>query len=178
VIPAEGAAAIVLERRSHAVRRGAKIYGQLTGFANRFAQPTERYIGSRISIINAMKSALNMAEIDPGELGMVAAQGFSGPQLDIEESQAIASVCGDVPVTAFSSYFGTAGAGCGLLELIAGVLATSSGLTLPTLGYSLPDPDCPVRVTTNTARMTSDYMLKLSFTPHGHAAAVVVRCNS
>ena len=178
VIPAEGAAAIVLERRSHAVRRGAKIYGQVTGFANRFAKPTELHAGSRISIGNAVKSALNMSEIHARELGMVAAQGYSAPQLDIEESQAIASVCGDVPVTAFSSYFGTAGAGCGLLELVAGVLATSNGLTLPTLGYAQPDPDCPVRVTTKTARITSDYMLKLSFTPYGHAAAVVVRCNT
>lgn len=178
VIPAEGAAALVIERRSHAVKRGAKIYGQLTGFANRFAKPIEPNIGSRDSIRNAIKSALHMAEIESNELGVVAAQGYSGPQLDVEESQAIASICGTVPVTAFSSYFGTAGAGCGLLELVAGVLATSNGVTLPTLGYSQPDPDCPASVTTKTARTTSDYMLKLSFTPYGHAAAVVVRCNS
>jgi 3-oxoacyl-[acyl-carrier-protein] synthase II len=177
VVPAEGAAALVLERRSHAVRRGAKIYGQLTGFANRFAKPVELHSGSRVSVGNAIRSALNMSEIDSSELGMVSAQGFSAPGLDVEESQAIASVCGDVPVTAFSSYFGTAGAGCGLLELVAGVLATSNGLTLPTLGYSQPDPRCPVRVTTKAANITSDYMLKLSFTPYGHAAAVVVRCN-
>jgi len=178
VIAAEGAASIVIERRSHAVRRGAKIYGQLTGFANRFSKPKGKFEGSRVSIGNAISSALNMAEIDASSLGMVSAQGFSGQQLDIEESQAIAAICGDVPVTAFSSYFGTAGAACGLLELVAGVLATSSGLTLPTLGYSEPDPDCPVRVTTNMACMSSKDMLKLSFTPHGHAAAVVVRCNS
>jgi 3-oxoacyl-[acyl-carrier-protein] synthase II len=177
-IAAEGAASIVIERRSHAVRRGAKIYGQLTGFANRFAKPNGLYHGSRVAIANAIKSAVSMAEIDMNSLAMVSAQGFSSEQLDIEESQAIAATCGDVPVTAFSSYFGTAGAACGLLELVAGVLATSSGMTLPTLGYSQPDPDCPVRVSTNTARTTGDDMLKLSFTPHGHAAAVVVRCNS
>ncbi len=178
VVAAEGAASIVIERRSHAVRRGAKIYGQLTGFANRFSKPEGKFAGSRASIGNAIKSALNMAEIDASSLGMVSAQGFSGQQLDIEESQAIAANCGDVPVTAFSSYFGTTGAACGLLELAAGVLATSNGVTLPTLGYSEPDADCPIRVTTRTARTTSDDMLKLSFTPHGHAAAVVVRCNS
>lgn len=178
VIAAEGAASIVIERRSHAVRRGAKIYGQLTGYANRFSKPKGKYEGSRVSIGNAIQSALDMADVDAASLAMVSAQGFSGQQLDIEESQAIAARCGSVPVTAFSSYFGTAGAACGLLELIAGVLATSSGVTLPTLGYSESDPDCPIRVTTDTARTASDDMLKLSFTPHGHAAAVVVRCNS
>lgn len=178
LIAAEGAASIVLERRSHAVKRGAKIYGQLTGFANRFSKPQNEFEGSRVSISNAIRAALNMAEIDANSLGVLAAQGFSGKRLDIEESHGIAAICGDVPVTAFSSYFGTTGAACGLLELVAGVLASSNGVTLPTLGYSKPDPDCPIRVTTNTARMTSEHMLKLSFTPHGHAAAVVVRCNS
>jgi 3-oxoacyl-[acyl-carrier-protein] synthase II len=178
LIAAEGAASIVIERRSHAVRRGAKIYGQLTGFANRFAKPKGLYHGSRVAIGNAMTSALKMAEVEANSLAVVSAQGYSCKQLDIEESQAIATVCGEVPVTAFSSYFGSAGAACGLLELVAGVLATSSGLTLPTLGYSQPDPACPVQVTTHKERTTSDDMLKLSFTPHGHAAAVVVRCNT
>ncbi len=178
VIAGEGAGAIVLERRSHAVRRGAKIYGQITGFANRFSLPEKKYYGSRVSIANAIKSALDMAETEPSALGMVSAQGFSSEQLDVEESQAIATVCGATPVTAFSSYFGTTGAACGLLELIAGVLATCHRLTLPTLGYSRPDPQCPVRVAKTKSHMTGDDMLKLSFTPHGHAAAVVVRCNS
>lgn len=178
MIPAEAAASIVIERRSHAVRRGATIYGELTGFANRFAMPKKPNTGSRIAIANAARSALSMAEIDPGELAMVAAQGFSHPELDVEESHAIAEVCGDVPVTAFSSYMGTAGAGSGLIELIAGVLATTRGVLLPTLGYSKPDPNCPIQVVSKIAPTTGGDMLKLSFTPFGHAAAVVVRCNN
>ncbi len=178
MIPAEAAAAIVLERRSHAVRRGAMIYGQLTGFANRFALPQRPHSGSRIAIANAAKSALAMADLDPSELSMVAAQGYSQPQLDLEESHAIASVCGDVPVTAFSSYMGTAGAASGLIELIAGVLATTNGVLLPTLDFKKLDQDCPIRVSTAIAPTTSGDMLKVSFTPFGHAAAVVVRCNN
>ncbi len=178
MIPAEAAAAIVIERRSHAVRRGAKIYGEITGFANRFAMPKTPHTGSRISIANAAKSALAMADLDASELTMIAAQGYSHPQLDSEESHAIASVCGDVPVTAFSSYIGTAGAGCGLIELMAAVLATSNGVVLPTLGFNKPDPNCPIRVAHAIAPTSSGDMLKLSFTPFGHAAAVVVRCNN
>ena len=178
MIPAEAAAAIVIERRSHAVRRGAQIYGQLTGFANRFSTPIEQNIGSRKAIANAAQAALRMAEIDASELASVVAQGYSEPKLDIEESHAIADVCGDLPVTAFSSYFGTAGSACGLVELIAGVLATSNGVRLPTLGFKTPDANCPVRVATEITNTTGRDMLKLSFTPFGHAAAVVVRCNT
>ncbi len=90
-----------------------------------------------------------------------------------KKREAIADVCGDRPVTAFSSYFGTVGAGCGLLELMAGVLAGEKQTVLPTLGYSRPDEACPIQVATKVAGMTSEYMLKLSFTPFGHAAAVV-----
>ncbi len=178
MIPAEAAAAIVIERRSHAVRRGAPIYGQLTGFANRFSTPETANRGSRVSIANAARAALNMAEIDGSEVSSVAAQGFSEPKLDMEESHAIAEVCGDAPVTAFSSYFGTAGSACGLIELMAGVLATCNGQRLPTLGFAKPDCNCPIRVTTEIAPTTGSDMLKLSFTPYGHAAAVVVRCNT
>lgn len=178
MIPAEAAAAIVIERRSHAVRRGAHIYGQLTGFANRFSTPLTANGGSRVAITNAAEAAMRMADIESSDLAVVAAQGYSEPRLDIEESQAIASVCGDVPVTAFSSYFGSAGSACGLIELIAGVLATCNGLRLPTLGFKVPDVNCPVRVATEITNTTERDMLKLSFTPYGHAAAVVVRCNN
>ncbi len=118
IVPGEGAAALVIERRSHAVRRGAKIYGELVGFANRFASPTDGFSGSRKAIVNAIRAALAMAEIEPREIAFISAQGYSGERLDIEEAQAIAEVCSGRPVTAFSSYFGTAGAGCGLMELM------------------------------------------------------------
>jgi 3-oxoacyl-[acyl-carrier-protein] synthase II len=178
IVPGEAAAAIVIEKRSHAVRRGANILAEVVGFANRFAKPSNYGAGSDRAIANAIDAAMHMAHIDPSELAVIAAQGYSSPQLDIQESRAIQSRCGQTPVTAFSSYFGTTGASCGLIEMIAGVLATSHGVVLPTLGFAHPDSDCPVNVITQKVRTQGDYVLKLSFTPYGHAAAVVIRCNS
>ncbi len=60
----------------------------------------------------------------------------------------------------------------------AGLLAGENRTVFPTLGYSQPDEACPIQVATEAASMTGEYMLKLSFTPYGHATAVVVRCNS
>ena len=117
------------------------------------------------------------ADITSSQLAHVSAQGFSQKQLDIEEAAAIAEFSGEVPVTAFSSYFGTAGAASGLLELAASILAVRDGLTLPTLGFAQPDPECAIRVCGERQKTSHAHILKLSFTLQGQAAAVVVQCN-
>jgi 3-oxoacyl-[acyl-carrier-protein] synthase II len=178
IVPAEGAATFVLERRSHAVKRGAKILGQLAGHSSRYGRPTRNYNGSRQALASAASDSLQQAGITAAELSHVSAQGFSELYSDIEEAAAIANIAPSVPVTAFSSYFGTAGAACGLLELAASILTTRAGYTLPTLGYSQPDPNCPIHVCQAKQGATSEYILKMSYTLQGQAAAVVVQCMS
>jgi 3-oxoacyl-(acyl-carrier-protein) synthase len=69
------------------------------------------------------------------------------------------------------------GGGCGIVELIGSVLSLSKGMTLPTLGFAEPDSECPVTVLTKARPIDEQrYALKLNFTPHGQAAAVVVEC--
>jgi 3-oxoacyl-(acyl-carrier-protein) synthase len=63
------------------------------------------------------------------------------------------------------------------VELAASILSLSGGMTLPTLGFTQPDPACPVRVLTHAQPIDERrYALKLNFTPHGGAAAVVIEC--
>ena len=131
IVPSEGSGAIVIEKRRLAVRRGAKILGRLAGRASRCCPMTTEYGGSREAIGSAAKAALADAGVTPRTLNHVCAQGFSERQLDIEESQAIAAEIGSRPVSAYSSYLGTAGAGCGILELICSLVAMDNGLTLP-----------------------------------------------
>lgn len=176
-IPAEASCAIVIERRAHAENRAAQIMGELTGFANRFGKPRQKRGGSRIAIATAAQTALEKSRCSTRDLAHVSAQGYSHPILDIEESQAIADVCPDAPVTAFSSYFGTAGAACGLLELAASILATNKRVNLPTLGYHEPSAECPIQVTQSIEQHERSTILKLSFTPQGNAVAVVIKCN-
>jgi 3-oxoacyl-[acyl-carrier-protein] synthase II len=177
IIPGEASASIILERRRHAEQRGATILAELTGFSTRFATPQSSRGGSQAAISNAIQSALTQSGIATDQLAVIAAQGFSNNELDIVEAQGIAQVAPKVPVTAYSSYVGTTGAACGIVDLIAGLVATSQRKLLPTLGYQTPDSDCPVRVVTEVSTHDREYMLKLSFTPLGHAAAVVLRCN-
>ncbi len=177
IVPAEGAGAMVLERRSHAVRRGATIYGTLLATASRFGKTTRPYGGSASAIASAAHSVFEQSGLSPEDCSHVSAQGYSEQSLDIAEASAIASLAASIPVTAFSSYFGTAGSACGMLELSASLLAGRVGRVLPTLGYQQPDSHCPIRVCTEAQPAKQDYFLKLSFTPMGQAAAALIQCN-
>lgn len=176
IVPSEGAVTLVVESRSHAVRRGAKILAVLAGHSSRFGRPTRHNRGSRQAIASAARDAMAQADISAKHLAHVSAQGYSEQYLDIEEAAAIAEVADNVPVTAFSSYFGTPGAACGLFDLAASILAVHDGLTLPTLGYSQPDPACPIRICRARETTSQEHILKLCFTFQGQAAAVVVQC--
>lgn len=176
IVPGEGAGTIVLERRSHAVRRGAKIYGVLQSTACGFGRPAVKWGGSSIALTQVMHSALERASLEPGDLSHISAQGYSEQHLDVSEASAIAAVAPGIPVSAFSSHFGTVGAASGMLELIASLLAARAGLVLPILGFEQADEACPITTHPAAQPAGEPWFLKLSFTPTGHAAAVVVQC--
>ncbi len=176
IVPSEGAVTLIIESRSHAMQRGAKILAVLVGHSSRYGRPAHHYGGSRTALVNAARDCLSQAEIAADDLAHISAQGFSEEITDIAEAEAIAQIAQDVPVTAFSSYFGTAGAACGLMELAASIVAVRAGMTLPTLGYSKPDPRCAIQVCAEPQRTQAEHILKLSFTLQGQAAAVVVQC--
>ena len=52
---------------------------------------------------------------------------------------------------AAKSYFGNLGAGSGMVELIASLLAMQHGRLFPQLNYETPDPECPVAVVADGA---------------------------
>ncbi len=176
IVPGEGAGTIVLERRSHAVRRGAKIYGVLQSSACGFGRPATHWGGSSTALSQVMHSALERASIAPEDLSHISAQGYSEQQLDMSEATAIAGIAPHIPVSAFSSYFGTVGAASGMLEMIASLLAAREGWVLPILGYEQFDQACPITTHSVPQPATEPWFLKLSFTPSGHAAAVVIQC--
>ena len=94
----------------------------------------------------------------PADVGHINAHGLSTTDRDADEARAIREVFGPladkVPVTALKSYFGNLGAGSGVVELIASVLALREGRLPRTLNYETPDPTCALAVTNddNTAR--------------------------
>jgi 3-oxoacyl-[acyl-carrier-protein] synthase II len=167
----EGAAVLVVEDLDHARRRGARIYAEVVGFGAAFDRDR-----SGKGLARAMRQALRQAARTPADMDHVNANGLSGPEADAWEARALHEVFGpDVPVLAAKSYFGNLGAGSGLSELAASVLALHHGTVPATLNYRQPDPNCPVNVPRAPQPARKPHFLKLGFTEMGQCAAVVLR---
>jgi 3-oxoacyl-[acyl-carrier-protein] synthase II len=180
MVVGEGAAAVVLEERAAAEKRGATILGEVIGFGSS-AAIDRRGVGHRAqAAANAMRAALRDAGLEPEKVGHIHAHGLSSRSADRDEARAIREVFGAaaerVPVTAAKSYFGNLGAASGLVELAGSVLALQHERLFPVLNYETPDPECPLTVARPGAAVRAgDCVLNVNFTPQGQASAVIVR---
>jgi 3-oxoacyl-[acyl-carrier-protein] synthase II len=130
------------------------------------------------ALANAMRASLRDSGLEPSQIGHIHAHGLSTRSCDIDEAKAITDVFGQcsatVPVAAAKSYFGNLGAGSGLVELIASVLALGHRRLFPILNFETPDPECPI-VPARSTDDPGDSFLNLSVTPQGQASCVVVK---
>jgi len=170
----EGAAKFVLESSEHAARRGARPLARVAGAACRFEPSAHSQQPTGDAIGRAIAAALELAGLEPADLGHVNAHGNSTTEDDVAEAQAIRRVLGDVPVTAPKSFFGNLGSGSGAVELAVSLLAQEHGVVPPTLNYQTPDPDCPVNVVTEPQPAASGTFVALNHNTTGPAAAVVI----
>ena len=175
----EGAAAILLEDWESATRRGVPIYGEVVGAGSSCVLDRSHTPQCDAALANAMRAALHTAELTPAELGHIHAHGLSTQRSDIEESRAIRNVLGasadTVPVVAAKSYLGNAGAGAGILELVASLLAIKHGRLFPILNFDQPDPECPITPVTSSDVEAGNSFLNLSMAPHGQASCLAIR---
>jgi 3-oxoacyl-[acyl-carrier-protein] synthase II len=175
MIYGEGAAALVLESRQHAVARGAKILARVAGFASAFeaCSPMQPFAGNAIR--SAIVQSLRSANLTPADVGHVNAHGLSTVEHDRAEARAIHETLGDVPVTAPKSFFGNLGAGTGAVELLASLSALLTGRVPFTLNYEHADPSCPINVVlgrpAEVARRTA---LVLNQTSMGQSVALLL----
>src|SRR4029078_4395955 len=89
----EGAGVLLLEEREHAIKRGARIYCEITGYgmssdAYHITSPSEDAGGMR----RVMRRALKAARLEPNQIGYINAHGTSTPVGDRIESLAIKRV--------------------------------------------------------------------------------------
>ncbi len=178
MVVGEGAGALMLEELGSAQQRGARIYAEIAGSGSSQVSTRDFVALRNVALANAMRAALRDAGMQPAEIGHIHAHGISTRSGDIAEAKAITSVFGEearrVPVTAAKSYFGNLGAGSGIVELIASVLALGHGSLFPILNYQTPDDECPLAVVTTSAA-TGTSFIKPNVNLQGQASCVVVR---
>jgi len=156
-IAAEGGAVLVLEDLEHAVRRGARILGEIRGYgATTDAYHLTGPDPSGAASARAMTLAIEDAGSHPEEIDHVNAHATSTPLGDRLETVALRRVLGDraeqVPVTANKSMTGHMFAASGALEAVVSLLTIERSLIPPTINYETPDPECDLDYTPNQAR--------------------------
>ena len=175
LVHGEGAGTLILETRSHAHARGARILARILGYAAAFEPRPNGQPCQGLALRRAIAAALRIAGLEPAQVGYVVAHGLSTVDGDRLEAQAIRATLDDVPVTAPKSYFGYLGAAAGALETVLGVLAFAHGSVPPTLNYEHPDPQCPINVIHGSPLpVQRPPALILSHSPNGQAVAIVL----
>ena len=153
----EGAAAFIIEDREHALRRGAEILGELTGFGS--SQDAFRVTDSHPEgrgTEAAMRKALHDARLNPDDIDYINAHGTGTPMNDKVETLAIKQAFGEpayrIPVSSTKSMLGHATTACGAIELAVCLISLKTGVIPPTLNHETPDPDCDLDYVPHTAR--------------------------
>ena len=147
----EGACVMVLEDLAHARKRGARVYGEIRGYANTVDALHQTRPGTE-GEVSGMRSAIADAGITPGDVDYVSAHGTSTAVGDRVEAEAIGKVFGEdlppVPVTAIKSATGHMLAASGALEAAFAVMSIRERIIPPTINLREMDRDCALRVMT------------------------------
>jgi act minimal PKS ketosynthase (KS/KS alpha) len=178
---AEGAAMLVLEDGEHARRRGADVYGAITGYAahsNAYHMTGLTRDGTEMA--RAITTALDEARIDPTAVRYVNAHGSGTRQNDLHETEAFKKALGahayDVPVSSIKSMIGHSLGAIGAIEIAACALAIRHGVVPPTANLHEPDPECDLDYVPLEARERDiDTVLTVGSGFGGFQSAMVLR---
>ena len=176
----EGAGFVILERLDHALARGARIHTELLGYAAssdafHISMPDPNASGA----VNAMRWAIEDAQLNTEDIDYINAHGSSTPLNDAMETLAIKRLFGEqayeIPVSSSKSVLGHALGATGAIEAILCVYALNEQVIPPTWNYEYPDPECDLDYVPNEPRAGKvETILTNSFGMGGQNACLVM----
>lgn len=153
----EGCAVLILEEMESALKRGAPIYCEVAGFANRgngFHMTGLRPDGLEMS--DAINDALQQGGLRPEEIGYINAHGSGTRQNDRHETAAFKRSLGDhaykVSISGIKSMIGHSLGGIGAVEMACCALVIRNGIIPPTANWENRDPECDLDYTPKVAK--------------------------
>jgi 3-oxoacyl-[acyl-carrier-protein] synthase II len=181
----EGSGIFVLESYDYAVKRGARIYGEIVGAgmtcdAYHVTAPQPEGLGA----MQAMRMGLQHAGLQPTQIDHINTHGTATGLGDIAETKAIKAVFGEhaykIPCNSTKSMTGHLLGAAGATELVTVFKAMEHGIVHPTINLDEPDPECDLDYVPNRARECRvNYAVSNSFGFGGHNVSLVVgRVNS
>lgn len=154
IVFGEGGAVLVLEELQNALKRKARIYGEILGYASgnecydMFQKDPSGDAGSIV-----MGKALENARLKPEDIDYINAHGNAQPEFDLNETFAIKKTFGKlayrIPVTSIKPITGQCFALTGVLQIITCLLVINSGIVPPTINHTNPRPNCDLNYVPN-----------------------------
>lgn len=142
LVPSGGAAAIVLERRDHAVARGAAILGEVSGYG--FSSDGEHLsVPSTNGLYRAGKNALEMADLTPSDIDYVSAHATATPAGDVAEAANLKHLfdgCSPV-ISSTKSMTGHELWMSGASQVVYAALMARAGFIAPNINLETIDPE-------------------------------------
>ncbi len=176
----EGAGMLVLESEESALRRGAYIYGEVTGYgATSDAFHMTKPSVDKEQISKSMLLAIEDADLTINDIDYINAHGTSTLANDSGETRAIKMVFGNdayrIPVSSTKSMTGHLMGAAGAVELIVSLLAIKNGGIPPTINLENPAPECDLDYVPDKAREKDiNTVLSNSFGFGGNNSTLVV----
>ena len=173
----EGAGVLVVETLEHAMKRGAKIYGEIVGFgesadAYHITTPHPEGIGAK----RALALAWEMA--GRPRLDYINAHGTGTLYNDRYEAAAIVELFGpEVPVSSTKGQTGHTLGAAGTIEAVIALTAMERGVIPPVINYESSEPEMArLNLVANAAREASlETVLSCNFGFGGTNGAVIFR---
>ncbi|MBN1911596.1 MAG: beta-ketoacyl-[acyl-carrier-protein] synthase family protein [Pirellulales bacterium] len=180
IVVAEGGCMFVLERLTDARARGARLYGEIVGYAMN-TDATDFVLPNADRQAECIRLALKRAEITADQIDIVNTHATATVSGDIEECKALRQVWPGGGRTRFNntkSFIGHAMGAAGALELAGNLPAFDDGVCHPTINLDSLDPECELPgLVANQPQQAGqvEYLLNNSFGMLGINSVVIVR---
>ncbi|MEM8944177.1 MAG: beta-ketoacyl-[acyl-carrier-protein] synthase family protein [Planctomycetota bacterium] len=180
IVVSEGGCLYILERYADAAARGAKIYGELAGYAMN-SDASDFVLPNPQQQARCMNMALDRAEINAEQVDIVSTHATATTSGDIQECDAVRRVFGksdNTLVNNTKSFIGHAMGAAGSLELAGNLPSFEDSVCHPTINVENLDPECALYgLVLNEPRekKSVDYILNNSFGMLGINSAVIIK---
>jgi 3-oxoacyl-[acyl-carrier-protein] synthase II len=180
IVCSEGGAVYTLERLSDAQKRGAKIYGEIIGYAIN-SDAVDYILPDPSRQAQCIRLALDRAGLKPNDIDILNAHATATQMGDIQEAKAIREVFGENSKTRINntkSFIGHTMGAAGTLELSGNLPAFDDLMVHPTINLDDLDPDCALNnlVASKPEKLPSvDYIMNNSFGMFGINSVLIVK---
>lgn len=177
LVPSGGAATVILESYESAMRRGARIYGEVIGYG--FSSNGEHISMPNVDgPVRAMQMALRDAGTHSSRIGYINAHATSTPLGDSNEATAIDTVFGSSKplVSSTKSMTGHEMWMGGASEVIYSLLMMRDGFVAPNINFENPDEiTARLNIPTSAIPADIDLFLSNSFGFGGTNSSLIIR---